>query len=101
MVVVLQGLLEMIALNSMSGMSGESRTYYEQGRNCCSRAHDDEVLGCGGTIARHIFQGDVVHVVFMADGVASRAQNNPVSYNVGTKRAMKLYAFSGCRFGMR
>ena len=39
---------------------------------------DDEVLGCGGTIARHIFQGDVVHVVFMADGVASRAQNNPV-----------------------
>jgi LmbE family N-acetylglucosaminyl deacetylase len=33
---------------------------------------DDEVLGCGGTIARHVAEGDVVHVVFMADGVESR-----------------------------
>jgi len=33
---------------------------------------DDEALGCGGTIARHVAQGDVVHVVFMADGVGSR-----------------------------
>lgn len=39
---------------------------------------DDEVLGCGGTIARHVFQGDVVHVVFMSDGVASRAENSSV-----------------------
>lgn len=33
---------------------------------------DDEVLGCGGTIARHVGEGDVVHVVFLADGVSSR-----------------------------
>jgi len=33
---------------------------------------DDEVLGCGGTIARHVAEGDVVHVVFIADGVSSR-----------------------------
>jgi len=33
---------------------------------------DDEVLGCGGTIARHVAEGDRVHVVFMADGVGSR-----------------------------
>lgn len=33
---------------------------------------DDEALGCGGTIARHIEEGDVVHLVFMADGVHSR-----------------------------
>ena len=33
---------------------------------------DDEVLGCGGTIARHVEEGDHVNVVFMADGVASR-----------------------------
>lgn len=38
---------------------------------------DDEVLGCGGAIARHVAEGDVVHVVFMADGVGSRAQNDP------------------------
>jgi LmbE family N-acetylglucosaminyl deacetylase len=35
---------------------------------------DDEVLGCGGTIARHTAEGDTVHVVFMADGVGSRDQ---------------------------
>ena len=35
---------------------------------------DDEVLGCGGTIARHTANGDTVHVVFMADGVGSRGQ---------------------------
>lgn len=33
---------------------------------------DDEVLGCGGTIARHGATGDEVSVVFMADGVCSR-----------------------------
>lgn len=33
---------------------------------------DDEVLGCGGTIARHGASGDEVSVVFMADGVSSR-----------------------------
>jgi LmbE family N-acetylglucosaminyl deacetylase len=33
---------------------------------------DDEVLGCGGTIARHVAEGDTVQVVFMADGLTSR-----------------------------
>lgn len=33
---------------------------------------DDEALGCGGTLARHVAQGDQVSVVFMADGVTSR-----------------------------
>jgi N-acetylglucosamine malate deacetylase 1 len=33
---------------------------------------DDEALGCGGAIARHVDEGDEVHVVFMADGVTSR-----------------------------
>ena len=37
---------------------------------------DDEVLGCGGTIARHVAEGDLVHVVFMADGVGSRVESN-------------------------
>lgn len=35
---------------------------------------DDEVLGCGGTIARHVAEGDIVYAVFMADGVSSRPQ---------------------------
>ena len=33
---------------------------------------DDETLGCGGTIARHVDEGDEVIVVFMTDGVAAR-----------------------------
>ncbi len=33
---------------------------------------DDEVLGCGGTIARHVAQGDRVHVVIAGEGVLSR-----------------------------
>ena len=35
---------------------------------------DDEVLGCGGTIAKHSLQGDKVHVVFMTDGIKSRTK---------------------------
>jgi LmbE family N-acetylglucosaminyl deacetylase len=34
---------------------------------------DDEVLGCGGAIARHVDAGDTVHVVFLTDGVGSRS----------------------------
>jgi LmbE family N-acetylglucosaminyl deacetylase len=33
---------------------------------------DDEVLGCSGTIACHVSDGDKVYVVFMSDGVTSR-----------------------------
>ncbi|USE39414.1 PIG-L deacetylase family protein [Endozoicomonas sp. SCSIO W0465] len=33
---------------------------------------DDETLGCGGTIARHIAEGDHVKILFMTDGVSSR-----------------------------
>ncbi len=35
---------------------------------------DDEVLGCGGTIARHADSGDQVHVLIVAEGSTSRQQ---------------------------
>lgn len=37
---------------------------------------DDEVLGCGGTIARHVDEGDTVYNIFLADGVSSRQGTN-------------------------
>jgi LmbE family N-acetylglucosaminyl deacetylase len=33
---------------------------------------DDEVLGCGGTIAKHVENGDSVYTIFLTDGVTSR-----------------------------
>lgn len=33
---------------------------------------DDEALGCGGTIARHVAEGDTVHLLLMTDGVSAR-----------------------------
>lgn len=33
---------------------------------------DDEVLGCGATIAKHVMLGDEVHVVILAEGATSR-----------------------------
>jgi LmbE family N-acetylglucosaminyl deacetylase len=33
---------------------------------------DDEVLGCGGTIAKHIATDDIVHIIFMTNGVNAR-----------------------------
>lgn len=37
---------------------------------------DDEVLGCGGTIIKHIKNGDLVEIILMSDGVGSRAENS-------------------------
>ena len=44
---------------------------------------DDEVLGCGGTMARHAKNGDKVHIVFMSNGVNSRGN---VKYNEENER---------------
>jgi len=33
---------------------------------------DDEVLGCGGTIMNHTARGELVHILFLSDGVMSR-----------------------------
>jgi LmbE family N-acetylglucosaminyl deacetylase len=41
---------------------------------------DDEVLGCGGTIARHVEEGDAVHLVFLADGVQSRRESSEADF---------------------
>ncbi len=42
---------------------------------------DDEALGCGGTIARHVDHGDIVHAIFITDGISSRAKKNKEEFN--------------------
>lgn len=44
---------------------------------------DDEILGCGGTIATHIAKGDQVQTHILAEGITSRkqsGQNEELSY---------------------
>ena len=36
---------------------------------------DDELLGCGGTILKHVDNNDDVYVIFMTDGVSARGKN--------------------------
>jgi len=35
---------------------------------------DDEILGCGGTLARHASLGDEVHILIVAEGATSRLE---------------------------
>lgn len=54
---------------------------------------DDEVLGCGGTIARHVADGNEVHVLILGEGVmsrpaASRAELEP--HRAAARRANEI-----------
>jgi LmbE family N-acetylglucosaminyl deacetylase len=43
---------------------------------------DDEVLGCGGTIARRAREGHEVHMLILAEGITSRDESrNPANRN--------------------
>jgi len=50
---------------------------------------DDEVLGCGGTIALHVKDGDSVHVLFLGDGVSSRGDSDPNLITARKESAVK------------
>lgn len=60
-------------------------------RVLCVAAHpDDEVLGCGGTLARHAAEGDEVHILFLADGETSRVIKALPNRNFMAHAAMKV-----------
>ena len=48
---------------------------------------DDEILGIGGTVAKHVKNGDIVHAVVMCEGESLRYKKN-----VGQNKAMKQAA---------
>ena len=54
---------------------------------------DDEVLGMGGTMLRHVEKNDVVKVVILATGITSRKKSgykNTTEYNVSKKEKEKM-----------
>ncbi|CAD5257040.1 MULTISPECIES: PIG-L deacetylase family protein [Halomonadaceae] len=58
---------------------------------------DDEALGCGGTIARHVAEGDSVHAVFLADGVTSRPKASTNDIEERYEAAAKAQKVLGIR----
>jgi len=66
---------------------------------------DDEVLGCGGTIAKLADEGAIVHVAFLADGVFSRAgeqtaqQLELTSRRTAAQKACEILGVKSVSFG--
>lgn len=58
---------------------------------------DDEVLGCGGTMARYAKNGDHVNVVFMSDGVSSRENLKAHDKNNRRESAKKACEILGAK----
>ena len=59
---------------------------------------DDEVLGCGGTIARHADAGDQVQVPIVAEGATSRQLRRDGDQATGEPSALAQPAQQlGCR----
>ncbi len=67
---------------------------------------DDEILGCGGTMAKHSDNGDDVFVLFLADGESSRmpsSENGKIiekRYDSARRACEKLGAYEPFFLGM-
>jgi len=58
---------------------------------------DDETYGLGGTIARHVRQGDVVSVLILTDGVTAR-HNETESQKAAARQACAALGVDDVRF---
>ena len=58
---------------------------------------DDEVLGCGGTLARMAGEGRPVHILLMADGETSRIRGPKRMTGAGRVAARNAAAVAACK----
>ncbi|MFC1725825.1 PIG-L deacetylase family protein, partial [candidate division KSB1 bacterium] len=60
---------------------------------------DDEVLGCGGTIAKHVYNGDDVFCIYLGYGIASRYSDKMLKLiKENIEKATKTLGFKEYRF---
>jgi LmbE family N-acetylglucosaminyl deacetylase len=60
---------------------------------------DDEILGCGGTLLKHISRGDKVYILYVSEGVTGRYDNKDskkCSIEISKREEM---AKKACRLG--
>ena len=57
---------------------------------------DDEVLGCGGTVLKHVIAGDEVRLLVMADGETSRESHSVERRNECLEEAARLLGVQEC-----
>jgi LmbE family N-acetylglucosaminyl deacetylase len=51
---------------------------------------DDEILGCGGSIARHVSDGDTVYSIIACEGESLRYKNTNVNQKIYIENARKI-----------
>ena len=60
---------------------------------------DDEVLGCGGVMARHVARGDEVHVVVVGRGIPEKFSDEAVALSRDElAQAHQVLGVTSCRF---
>lgn len=55
---------------------------------------DDEILGCGGVMAKHIIQGDEVNVIILCEGITSRSNVSNIKNNQKKLKELKKSAIN-------
>jgi len=58
---------------------------------------DDEILGCGGAMARHVAEGETVHVLIAAEGATSRDDRGDTSARRTEIEALRDAAISAAK----
>jgi len=58
---------------------------------------DDELLGLGGTIAKHVSHGDEVHVLMMTEGSSTQYHNQPEKIEQKKREIMRVKSILGIK----